>query len=446
MSNKQTLEEILKQLGPEDIEKLGYDEILQLRKELNPHGRIIDGADWWINLSVTNITEAFFKKLITTGVIGYVYRALDEYKVPSDIPVVPVADWLDDPSSVKISDELNKVATDELKQKYLDNEKMMETRRAIKAFLETLFEYNPDENVRSAHKPNRKDTSRKPVNTQSAKLAISQLKKKDSTFRASEEHYERLQKIKGTEVKTKIMYITGKDGKKKRVRRKMKKRITNATNKEEAKDDTIADTVRDNIPPADTFHKFTRYLESNWDELLDAVNDLYCEKPDFDMMINPYGAFKTREEAEQHKIKHKDEVIASIYTVQSGKWNVFSQHKEVRDSVDFLNKNTQVLAEMLKQKESDEKIGKELLMNNIRKKKAASVAKVGPDDPNFVKWRQQNTDLSKLGAEHIGHMASDDTPDDAIECVVWKANKGGAEIRSGAFYSKAEAPESKLDE
>jgi hypothetical protein len=58
-------------------------------------------------------------------------------------------------------------------------------------------------------------------------------------------------------------------------------------------------TACEMIPPVDIFAKFKRYCEVNYESLREAVEYLYCEKPEFELAVNPYSWHDTREEAEE---------------------------------------------------------------------------------------------------------------------------------------------------
>ena len=205
-------------------------------------------------------------------------------------------------------------------------------------------------------------------------------------------------------------------------------------------DETVTQTTRDIIPPHDIFSKFNRYFESNYEQLVDAVNDLYCEKPQLEFAVNVYGVYDNEEEAEKFKKKHADEVITTVYTGKTGQWSFLAPTIEQRESVNYYNKDTVIMEEMQKQLERDEKLGRDLMSKTIKKEKKKNELIAGKDDESFIKWRAQNTDLSRLGAKYLGDQASEDIPDDAIQVDVWKIAKGGLEIEKSKFYTKAEAP------
>ncbi len=449
MSSKplaELIDDALNELNDKDLATFAPEKILELKKKLNPYGSTLEGAPHYLNFSITQIHHEYWKKFIITAFVGFLNRMCDEWKVPEGIPVVSVYDYLQDKSKLdtpKITIEKNdKSAIYE----YELNRKWMEKRIIVKQFLEEFLQFNPDEHVRSAYRPNKADKSRVPLETMAAKVATKHLMATDKEFKAKEDFYTDLNKVVNADGTTKTKRVKktviGKDGQKKEVWREVPvqqepAKETTETTKEvsvEVKD------IYEMIPPHDTFGRFKHYYTSHYEELRDAVNHLYCEKPELELAINPYSWHKTPEEAEAFRKKHSNEVIAEVFTAHSGKWNFFDSFKAQRESVNFYNENTAVLEEMVKQLERDEKLAQDMLKKRVTKAKAKNELEVGPDAENFKKWRAQNNDLQKMGAKYIGDMADDDCPEDAVQIDVWKVNPTTLQMTKEKIFTQAEAP------
>lgn len=469
------LTELLSKLDNVDLSNMDTEKILELRKRNNPYGRTIAGANKFLNFSITQITHEYWKKFITTAMVAYLNRMCDEWKVPEGLPVVSVYEYLDDKSKLDPPEIIVKKNNKRILEEYEFNKKWMEKRIVVKEFLEEMFQFNPDEHVRSAYRPNYKDNSRPILETMAAKLAVKHLCKKESEFKAQKEIHDKISSTDMTNTntqppKTKKVkrQIKSKDGTIKTVIREVpvekevsvEKNVSNQniTNQKEVslpkstnsqpepldktnpKDNTLINTVTNIIPPHDIFERFKFYYTTNYEELRDAVNALYCEKPEFELAINPYAVHDTAEQAESFKKQHANEVIAEVFTVETGKWNFFDSFKKQRENVNFYNKNTIILEEMIKQLERDQRLGQDITNKRVTKKKAENVLESGPDAENFKKWTEENNNLTKLGAKHIGDTTSDDLADDEIEVPVWRIAKGGLEITKDRIITRAEAP------
>ena len=443
------LEALLGKLDDKDLAEIDPEQILEMRKKINPYGRTIEGANQYLNFSITNISLEYWKKFMTSAFVGYLNRMNDEWKVPEGVPVTPVYDYLDDPTKVDTPAAVLEKAYRPTIDAYEMNREWMKKRIIVKEFLEEMFQFNPEEHVRSAYRPNRADTDRKIIDTPAGKLAIKHLKETDANFRGSEELHESVAAAKGktpdtAAPKTKRIrkVVRGKDGKKKVVFTDVPITPVDATKKidETKADPNIDGTMRMFLPPHDMFGRFKMYYQNNLESLRDFVNDAYCEKPQFELAINPYSVHNTAEEAETFKKKHRNEVTAEVFTAHTGKWCFFDSFKKQRENTNFYNDNTVVLEEILKQLESDERLGQDLMKKRVAKAKARNVVADGPDAASFKAWREQNSTITKMGAEHIGDVVNDDCPDDAVQVDVWRVAKGGTEITKDHFYSAAEAP------
>lgn len=412
MSAADQLNKLLEELDDDSLAKLSDEEVLELRKKLNPYGRTIEGSDNILTFSYTDLQAEYLTKLITTTMIGFLNRMCDEWRVPPDVPVVTVHDYLKDPSKL---DEYEKTLQkpELMADAIAENKKTMLKRVAIKEFLEDMFQYNPDLHVRSTYRPNYKDPERNIIDTPAAQLAVYQLKKSDSNFLNSYNQYlkeEKKRKEGGEETKE-------------------------TKDVSDAKQQVITQ-ITEMIPPTDVFHRFKYYYESNYETVKEITNDLYCDKPCFEKAVNPYSWHNSVDDADNFISKHKDEVITTIFKAHSGKWNIIAPYTKVRESMRYFNKKTAVLEEIAKQIESDAKMGSELMKKRIKINKKKNIEKEGPDDPAFVKWKKGNDTLKNMGAETVDY---DD--DDCLEVPVYRVSDGGATISQTKFYTEAVAPD-----
>lgn len=466
MSLSADIQKLYDELQEDDsvLDNLDENQLTELRKKYNPYGKTIEGSQAFCNLSVTYLKEKYLTKFHTTGLIAFLYRMLNEWNVPDGVPVVSVHEYLKNPTQLDLSDEELKRATDTQKREYAENKEFMEKYRLPAAmFLEHMFQFNPDEHVRSAHRPNTQDPTRKKINTPAGLLAKNHLKKIDKKFKAEMDKKDKIDQVRKT--KTKMIKIKDKKGRIKVIKKEVPiddnklderpswfntPKISELLNemdpelRKNAVDPLLPSTTREIIPPQDIFHRYNHYVESNFEALRNVVNDLYCEKPDIELAINPYSWSSSLEEAEKFKRKHKNEVITDIFTCTTSKWNLIGPFSQNRDRINFYNEKTVVIEEILRQTESDARLGAELMKKRIHKKKKQNIAEAGPDDPSFARFRKENQGaLESMGAEavNVGDMASEDCPDDAVEADVLSFSGGGRNLKKSKIYIEAEAPE-----
>jgi hypothetical protein len=207
---------------------------------------------------------------------------------------------------------------------------------------------------------------------------------------------------------------------------------------EAEKDDKARERVTEMIPPADTIFRIMNYAQANFEPLIGAVYDIYNRTtPIFDVAINPYAWHDDEKKARQFVEKHKGEVLTSIYIAHSGKWNMFSPYRQVRDNTDFYTDNTRLLKEMALQIEADAKLGQELMRKRVKKTKKKNIAEAGPDAPGFAKWKKSSGALKSLGVEEVPQDES------LLEVDVFTIAKGGKEMKKETQYIEAEPPDEK---
>jgi hypothetical protein len=417
------------------IDDLTDDQVTGLRQKINPYGRTIEGSGKLTCLSITNMSEQYTKKFLMTALIAFLYRQCDEYLLDDGEPVTHMDDFgafmpkyknvmneakaskaylrkytlntedtLDAGETLDAEGTLN---TGDLtlaqKGEVLEHKKKIERgegmskRIIIRQFIDSLFQYNPDKHVRSAYCHNILDPER---------VVPSQV-------------------------------VTGTKPKKKANKRSKSQFVQH-------------------IPPADTFHRWSYYIDSNYEEIRTAVQDLYCDKPDIEFAINPYEQFSGESavsDAEKFVQKHRNEVIADVLTLTNGKWNLCGSFKKNRERINFYNEKTGVIEELFKQMDQDKKLGADLMRKRVVRKKEKNIEECGPDPEEFKQYRKDfPSGIEQMGAESV---SSDDVkkdnsilfknhvecPYDAVQVDVFNFADGGATVKKSEFFTKAEVPE-----
>lgn len=154
------------------------------------------------------------------------------------------------------------------------------------------------------------------------------------------------------------------------------------------KDMTEAELVSTKVPPNDMFCRFRTYYELNYDTLRKVTNDIYNVKPDLEYAIHIYDKFENVEEGNKFIDKYRNQATMEIFNIQTKQWTLLGPFKENRDRIDFYNKNTKIIEGMIEQNESDAKLGSELIKDRVRKKKIKNTKIYGPDDKLFEVYKK----------------------------------------------------------
>lgn len=203
---KDELNKLFEELDEESIQEIDNTCFNEAYQKLYKYGQIIEGADKYLTFSFTNLTGAYQTKLLLTSMIGYQFRANDEWEVPDDVQVFPVYDYYKAKQEGRdlIDEHYKKFKEISPKlQKSIDatKEKMKE-RVIVRKFLEYLYQFDPDRHVRSAYRPQPRDKNRVILETPAAKLAIAHLRFKDLEFRETMIDHERNMNLMNMAVKT----------------------------------------------------------------------------------------------------------------------------------------------------------------------------------------------------------------------------------------------------
>jgi len=440
--------DLLEKLTPENVAKLSVEKSESLQKVINPYGTIIEGSGNFLSFSYTNIQERYWKQFMTTALIAFLNRKCDEWHVPEGIPVIPVYDYATNPE--KLEQYHEKWQKDEVLQGKIDeNAKWMQKRLIVKEFLEEAFQFNPDEHVRSAYMPNPCDPEREIIDTPAAKFAINRLKKKDIVFRKNLLEYERTRNLMHMAKKTPLSHSD-----KKYTHEKLNQAIdpavsnTSLLSHGDFTDPTVAQAVYNMIPPADMFHNFTHYYEANYDRLLEAVNDLYCEKPQFDIAFNPHQWHSSMEEANAFVEKHHNDVISSILISQSGKWTFIAPYAQVRKAERYFNEKTKVLERMMDHQKQSAKLGQDMMNRRIYKQKKQNIKDYGPDDEAIAMYKErqrhinesEGNEISQFDINQFEKELADECPADAVQINVINLSNGGQDVTLRKFYTEEVPP------
>ncbi len=330
-------------------------------------------------------------------------------------------------------------------------------RGILSTFLNSFFEYNPDEHVASAMKDtgskgrdtDDKDPSRPTLDLLRRKVDMEG--NKYSCFFESREAW------------NSISYLLSqrrKDGFMERTLEVLSDPEGSFLELTRIREET---GLLEKIPPSETFHRWNYYMEVNMEEIRHAVSAIYDEKPGFDLLLMIYDVLEgTEEETVDMKKtaffkKYGEEMRTSVYGVQLGKWALLGNYKENRKEIDFMNRNTEVLKRILDRHEEDRKLGGDMMKKRVKKAKAKSIKEAGVDAESIKEYQRQLHDLAVLGTErglnedelremenaknNLKQLAEViDVPEDAIQVNVFQHNATEGTMTKTAIYTEAEKP------
>lgn len=450
-NDSKKLAELYKNLDPKylkGIKGLSLEEISKLRAKTNPYNTSIkEGDTAYLGFSYVAPHKDYQTKFFMTAMIGFLRRCLLEYKVPEDMPPVDVYEFAQNPNILdELTAGLEKNA--DLLARIDDYKKLMQEKFIIAAFLEEYFQYDPDRHVRSAYIPPVDGEDRKPIFTPAAIQAVSDEARKDPKFKnklALVEH-PRLQTLLNMAVKA-------------RATSKAKPYTTTRLNFAASPktnidkylryyDDTgevnMNMTVYEMIPPADTFAQFTRYTETNYEALHDAVKNLYVEINDIDLAIMPAFWEPTEHDAKAKVERHKDAMTLPVSIATSGKWNILAPYGKNRDVVAYLSKDALLLQRMMEERDREAKEAKNMTEKKAARLKKENIKKEGPSDKKLAQYQEYRKSLEHGNIEEIGarsvdeELLLDELRDDEMEVPIIRIGRGGLDVKTSKIIIDAE--------
>lgn len=467
---KENIDKFIEEIeqDPERIEQLSVDEITELRKYLQPYNTI-NGDNKYTCMSIININQDYQKKLITTSMIGFLYRMCDEYEILDDeltekINENDFEEEVQNPDKYDQDIIKNKQTNLYLKHKYnfiiennlvpndtlsIDNKDEITKLVTLSDNNELYIQQLVNNEINEYFKPRKVINRLKLSNYINTKVKEQSLYEQEIIKRFLNKLFEY-----NPDIHTESVYHENiKDPE-----RRLLKPI-NKNEKDNIKHMTIEQLLSTKIPPNDTFLRFNYYFDQNYENMRDMVTHIYSTKPDLDFAINIFGTFDNLDETENFIKKHKNEVITDIYTLTNNKWNIMGPFKENRERVNFYNDNTAILESIFKQQEEDSKLGSELMKDRIRKKKIRNIRHMGKDSEEFKNYIKNNPNA----VQHMGAINCDDEkyeiveefevadggipvdedgiPENAVKIDVMSINAKSGNIKTTELYTKAKAPD-----
>lgn len=251
-----------------------------------------------------------------------------------------------------------------------------EHQQMVQSFLDEYFLYNPDIHVQCAYKPNYDDDLRTPLNTAWREFHNGKM---------TEKQYE-------------------------------KELDTHAKQVEKYRVITETEYERSVIPPDDSFFRWQRYIDNNYEELRQATDDVYAEKSDIEWSMVPLKYFSGKDESEvevesqEWRRKYAEEFEGDVYFATFGVHNMLGSWEQNRESRDFYNKNSEVIKRIIDQNKDDQRMGRRLMKQRTELKKKENIEEAGPDAVGLKSYIDSaGSNLRNIGAKHMSEFDEEDS-------------------------------------
>jgi len=174
------------------------------------------------------------------------------------------------------------------------------------------------------------------------------------------------------------------------------------------------------LPPDDTFFRWQRYTDNNYEQLRQATDDIYCEKADLELNIVPMEVIDesdpevAREKAMAFCRKYRNEFEAEVRVAQFRVNNLLGSWQQNRERIEFYNENTEVIKRIIDQHKKDSKMGPQLMKDRVERKRDKNIKVAGENDKAFKDFRKNApSKLDGLGVKRASEILEKDIPVDS---------------------------------
>jgi hypothetical protein len=430
MLNREEIQRLTDEItkNPDTINELSDEQIVELHKSLNEHGFVETTDKSYANISIFNWRDAYMRRLITTAFVGFLYRRMGEY-VPKSVELLEVEysrKIAEDSAALAERDKMIKNITDK-------------TRSGVKKFLDSVFEFNPEEHLRAASTKelstiidswrSKLEPKPEPADLGGYQAALSAVETLRATLKVVHGEAAAIisRKIRQLEETLSLYGLAG------------------------AYSDTEP-AIR--ATPVEVFYDFDRYLNNTYEQLREVTHQLYLERPDIEFSIIYHGSFDSPEAAREFRLKNEEVIKHDVLTIENHGITMLGPFNENRERAEFYNKNTVLLKGMMEQLERDQRLGKDLIEKRVKREKGKDIAKHGPDAPGLANYINAINTTKDLGAKKgltpeeqekladaMREKEQYEVPDDAIQMDTFYVAEGenGPEMRRSIAYTRAEA-------
>lgn len=458
IDNPMLLNKLLNDIAndPSIVDTLPEDEMLRIQKLISPYGTVPEsvGADRWTCLSFVNLRQEYMKKMLITGLVGYLYRRCDEYGRQFKDTV----ENMDDMAAAEQQYIFNQKRLVELEKKIIDT--LLERNRLEVLVAQDTKEESENKALYDARK------------TEMTKEKILELRDFASALHANQD----LLRLKNKEIlqlEEEMDAIQG-FGKRLIIRQFLDeqfrfnpdKHVRSSYVSTNASANRAGAAVIDKFtPPDDTMHNFQSYLEQNYEEIRGVTERIYRVTPDLEVSILPYADFPSESQADDFVTRNKESVIADIRTLKYGKWNFIEAFKQNRDKIEAYRGT--IVEDILNQVRDDTKIGAELVRDKATRRARSNLKEQGPAPKAMAEYMSSHTpgnmtnvvgeetkeeEAKRIYDAHqeqkreyecslLKSAETEETPHDAVRVNVYTMRKGGQITDTSHIYTKAKAPD-----
>lgn len=142
------------------------------------------------------------------------------------------------------------------------------------------------------------------------------------------------------------------------------------------------------------------YIDANYDRLKTKTEDTYSTTCDIEYVIIPRDVVNSIDEYEEYKNKYATEFDLDILCARFNIFNCLAPIGANRDRLEFYNKNTAILEQMINETQKDMNIGKDMLLQRMKKNNQPSAQAT----ESFEKYMEQFNRMDSLNVKSMHEL------------------------------------------
>ncbi len=415
------LEDLIK--NPDSVKDLSYEEANAVRKHINPYG-VLNKDEKWFAVMITNQKEKFMERVMMTSLVSFLFRTQEEYDPDNQDNILNILSSC----QVPYNDYLTcKNEYDKIQQKFTELEKDLGNqayKEVITTFQDPSGTLTPEfikEHKAKTKSQKKRDKQRQRKGKGPEVNVISESTTEVPNITPHKVMHPKLQEVnnelKVAEMKLNMQEKVINNSFNKFLKGELLnyleyffkynpkvhlKKAPTYDEKRTYKDpDRQSNITPQTNPPVEAFHWWQKYHTGNYDRILEEVLKLYSEKPDIDFMINILNSFedsvnekgevvKGSERAKEWILGNKRLINLDCKIVKQGSPHLLMSYAKNNNRIHFFSENMEIIQEMIKHQEEDEKVVQDLLQHKVKKVTKKNTKDVGEIPESFHDFIKEN--------------------------------------------------------
>ncbi len=450
---------------PEIVERkmaeLSPDELDMVLEESNMYKSLGFGSpEKSVIASVSYLKETYLKKLVTTGLIGFVYQMMNEHTIDEEelLEKVDESQFMEE---IHVNDEFEL----NFSKAYADSAVEF-VKQHNEAVYDEYVATNGSMTIEQLESKLSEDDLLEISKVSNDKVAAAKAPLRSVNKAKMYDYVQSKIKEQSSQEKAVIGRFLNKYFKYDPLNHTQEAQVPIGDDPERedksSSSDPLDSVLYNTVPPNDTFCRFNSFYEINYDKLRSATENLYGVKPDLDHAMIVYDVADNQDDAKAFVQKYGTKTKLDILTFPLNKWTLMGSFKENRERINFYNKNNKIIEQIIEQQEKDAALGTELLNQRIKTKKRVNEKVFGKDSKEFHQYKRMNpseleskygikmqelengdvkvtkTDVIDLETGKTLDVDDEGCPTDGLEVGVVKINAKTGETSKSTLYTKSE--------